>query len=531
MARYRRRRARNYGWRRWRRYRGPLRWRRKYYRRRRRPARRVRVLRRRKKLATFWDPINIAKCKISGWDFGLFARNQESVQRLFLTHFDVNMTTKHPEGGGVSLKIFDLRYLFDSHRLYKNRWSHSNDGFDLARYLGTTVYLKPHPTHDYIFFWDTDLKREQPFDILRMQPANQLNSKNVVFIRSQMPGGNHKTKKIRIKPPANILNQWQLQGMWIDIPLFMYGFVTINWRDPFLRTTEQPIQVINLTLFQFTSFQQQTPTGKTTVAYSPYIDTGIGNMVGVKWQSAGTSTPVNDQVQWIQWTKDLPYWMTLFGQDKNMSFDVTTGKSDGFVTWIFIQWPMWSVQQLLDGKRTAGDFKLWAGQVKDIKPIPLSGPFILPNYDTYRINIPFLYKSHWLWGGTQLVQQPLTALKPTSNQISVKNPATELDNLIYPWDLSGGLLTKAALKRLTRKSEFPDERRPLPYEEPTSGYAAPARDGTESSEAETSEEESDSELSTCETSKRAGEFILGERNKPRKLKHLLRSLVTKRHSV
>nr|QYD01804.1 ORF1 [Torque teno felis virus] len=532
MAPYRRRRPWTRRWRRWRRYPYTLRRRRQHQRRRKYPRRRVRVLRRRKKLASFWDPINKAKCNITGWDYGLWCRGSETVQRFYITDFTPIAVTKLVEGGGVSLKVFDLRYLYDAHRHFKNRWTHSNDGFDLAQYFGTTVYLKPHPFQDYFFFWDTDLKQEQKWDIIRMQPGNQLNSKNVVFIRSMVPGGNHKTKKIHIKPPANILNKWMLQSAWTDQPLFMFGFGLINWKEPFFRQDNYPVTIIKKSS-QLYKFSGDPPKGAGTqqnFVYSPWVDTGQGNLIAVKW--ADTNIPPNpDNIKYVSWSADLPYYMTMFGQNKDMSFNIPNEAGTNLKTYIFFKWPQWTEDNITQGKPVAGGFVWWAGTAEQLRDIPLSGPFVQPNFSpNTRINIPFFYKSKWKWGGTQLVQQPINAIKPTSNQIAVKNPATNGNFLIYPWDLSGGILTKSALERLTGTYSPTDERRPVPFEEPTEGYAYPASDGEETSETEKSEIESDEEYDQPETSRAIRKLIQRKRNKHEQLQSFLKHVV-KRHSV
>nr|QYD01798.1 ORF1 [Torque teno felis virus] len=523
----RRRRRRNYYY---------PRWRRRYFRRRRRrPFRKVRVHRRRKKLATFWDPTNKASCKIKGWDIGLFARNSEACQRMWRTKFTSRAIVKQMEGGGVSLKTFDLAYLYKQHRYFHNVWTHTNDGFDLARYFGTKVYLKPHPTFDYVFFWDTDIKEEKPFDILRMHPAILLTSKNTIFVRSQIAGGNHKTKKVKIKPPANILNKWARQELWTDVPLFQYGFCLINWKDPFFRQTNQPIPIIqNPTPNKIWYTENGSFWNASTLYYSPYVDSGKGNMVGVKWVGPdhGDVQPTDfSKIVWIQWTFDLPYWMTLFGQNKLMDFNTTAEKeADQTVTQVFIKWPLWTPATILDGPTPSSGYKVWGGSYAEFKPIACCGPFVQPVYTPdNRINIPFIYESYWQWGGTQLVQQPINAIMPTSNQISVKNPASQFRSLIYPWDLSGGLLTDAAQERLTKEGSVTDERRPVPFEERPTGYAYPASSESESEETQTSEEEQDEIGSQSKTTRKIRQYFQRERNKRHKLKSFIRSMVKSQH--
>nr|QYD01837.1 ORF1 [Torque teno felis virus] len=535
MAPYRRRPRRTYRWRR-------RQWRNRYYRPKRnyrrrrwtRRPRRVRVSRRRKKLATFWDPVNKATCRIKGWDVGLFSLDSTSHQRMWRTGFTKTKITKHFEGGGISLRTFDLAYLYMQHRLFHNKWTHTNDGFDLARYFGTKVFLKPHPTVDYIFFWDTDIKEEKTFDICRMHPAQLLLSKNVCFVRSQLTGGNHRTKKVKIKPPANMLNKWARQDLWTDVPLFQFGFATINWKDPFLRQSNYPVPLVqNPAQNKMWMTSGGDSWANQTLTYSPLIDTGKGNMVGVKWVNSTVmdQKPTIQNITWIPWTFDIPYWLSLFGQNKKMDFGVTaTDPSTQDQTQIFIKWPQWSVSNILDGKPPGGNYVIWGASYQQFIFIPQSGPFVMPVFNPdHRVNIPFIYTSYWQWGGTQLVQQPINAVLPTSNQISVKNPASHVSSLIYPWDLSGGLLTDAAQARLTSTYSSTDERRPLPFEEPVEGYAYPASSGESSEESEEGEDQQDEEYKEPKNVRKIRQLIQRERNKRLELKSLLRSMVKQHH--
>nr|QYD01882.1 ORF1 [Torque teno felis virus] len=526
MAPYRRRRTWRRRWRPRYRRRYPYRRLRKPRRYRQKNRRRVRVFKRRKKLASFFDPVNIAKCTISGFDVGLISRTGDVVSRVWQTTFTPTTTYKLLEGGGVSLRIFDLHYLYSEHRHFKNKWTHTNDGFDLAKYLGTTVYLQPHPTMDYLFFWDTDLKRENPWDIIRMHPGMQINSKNVIFVRNQLTARNTRTKKVKIKPPANILNTWRLQPQWVDVPLFMYGFALINWREPFYRQLDKGIPVVTLT--GLTRFDQPTGSGtqNQSVAYSPLVDTGINNRIGIKWLDPGVGNVDQTKVKWIDWTNDLPYWLTTFGQNQDFGYGIKPETLSNTRVWIYFRWPSWTADAIIKGQPGGQTYYTWAAPKEQMLLIPKIGPFIVSNLESpMRINIPFLYRSHWLWGGTQLVQQPITAVQPNPPQVSVKDPGNQLRDLIYPWDISGGLLTQSALRRLVEPGKLSDERRPLPFEERPEGHAYPASDGEDSSETEASEEESN-EISTDEEAiRKIRKSLQHERNQRRQLKRFLRSLV------
>nr|QYD01873.1 ORF1 [Torque teno felis virus] len=527
-TRYRRRK-------RWPRYRKN--WRRTYYQNRRlrkprryRQRRQRRVRRffknyRKRRLVTLFDPVSKAKCKIIGATIGLIAKGLNFPNRCWRTMFTETAVTKMLTGGGVNLMTFSLHFLWDEHLHFRNIWTHTNDGFDLALYFGTKIFLQPHRTLDYAFFWDTDLPDEKPQDIMRMHPQTLLASKNVIWVRSQLYGNNHKTKKVFIRPPANITTQWKFQYQWFDYPLFQYGFVFVNWNEPFLRQDDEsiPVKTIKPAWRYITSAWQKESNG---FAYSPVIDTGKQNSVEITYLGVGVSNPSSD-TRWtlVSWTMGLPYWLTCFGQNTDWNFSVPNpSPGTAMVPWVRIAWPFYTQTEIVQGK-IGKKYDMFAFPASDLRNIAIMGPFVQDTFQG-RANVPFMYKSYWKWGGTVLKQEPITSINPISGQVSVKNPQTQVRDIIYPWDQSGGLLTERALKRFLEPSNTVDERRPLPFQATPPRYASSSESREEDSETETLKAQSDSELKVGPSLKSVARQLFREQSERRRMHRFLQSLLT-----
>nr|QYD02275.1 ORF1 [Torque teno felis virus] len=536
MAPYRRRRWR----RRWR----PRRWwfrkgRRFRQHRRPRTTRRRRVRRwRRRKLATVrqWEPDQKKTCYINGHTFGLISVNPNTTNRLFFTGQLPDGIFLWPEGGGVTLRIFGLDFLWAEHRLFRNCWSQTNDGYDLALYLGTTVYLPPHDNYDYLFWWDTDLTTITEADWYRLHPALALCENHVVFVRNQTKSRNNKTKKVKIRPPANMSNQWMFVKDMYKMPLFAWGMSMINWEEPYLRT-----QTGYLPIYDFdtrTVYVSQNPptdsqwktlySANQTLAYSPMVDKGIGNEIFIRWLRPGTS-PSNETDFPTPHTQDLPYWFSCFGQNTSYNFGHSSKEAESSTPGATIPWIKWHMlsttkKWLESGTGEKPTLKTYCANATTARMFANMGWFVVSNVKE-RVNVPLLYRAKFKWGGTNLTKQKVTPFFPNTNQVSVKNPATVGRYVIKPSDLEGGLLTRNALARFLEPSKTIDERRPQPWEEQPPRYASSESDVSTGSEAEESEEEPGKGCSVEEAIRTLRRRIQRERTQRRSLHKFFKSLL------
>lgn len=460
------------------------------------------------------------------------------------------------EGGGVNAIIFSLQFLWEEYTLFHNSWSETNDGHDLARYFGTTIYLPPHRWCDYIFWFDRDWQKYTNEHFLRCHPVNLFSWKNKVFIRSQNYGQNTKTKKIKIRPPATLTNQWRHMKDWFYIPLFAWGISVIDWNKFFSRGKIMPycplpkneIRYANYTTYG-TNYQWQQPT-EDNWYYNSYYDQGTGNSL---WLQVLTKTQAQDSTMphtsaaWreVTWARDLPYWMTFYAQNKCWDMGVikkTEYKDENnllggaLFVWFRIGYPKFtSIAQA----NTMGGSKKWIAwklqlSLTEYQPLKINinyglaytGPFAPTDYNE-QIEIPILYKSKWQWGGQTWSNMEI--INPghfTKASVTVKNPYTVARSIIYPGDTGpAGLLTDEALERFIRPSSRMEERRPQPWaglreEDP---YKP---DYSESgSEAEETEAESDGECDEKEAVRSLKRRLQREQYKRRQFFQFLKSLL------
>lgn len=73
--------------------------------------------------------------------------------------------------GGWAIGTFSLTHLYYEFTMWRNRWSASNCGFDLAKYHGTKLTFVPHKNLDYLVFIDTKYRDTTVFRKQRLHPA------------------------------------------------------------------------------------------------------------------------------------------------------------------------------------------------------------------------------------------------------------------------------------------------------------------------------------------------------------------------
>lgn len=483
----------------------------------------MRQKRRTKQNVTLWNPVSTAYCVITGFTIGITTSKFNTANRMFNTWWDKNIANKYLAGGGVSLRTFSLKFLWNEHRFFHNYWSHTNDGMDLARYYKTTWYLQPLREADYIFWWDSEVGVYQPQDYLRAHPANLLATKTAVYVRNQKYARNTRTKKVTIRPPANITNQWKYQADWFAIPLFLYGVTLIDWRRWFCKDTENALPIINLTVRPWAN-----PNQEKHILYCPYIDNGTDNAIKVTYIDQNVAYPTSSST-WtpVPWALDLPYWMSCYSQNRNMDFNTvrTQDLKPTFVTWCTIFWPEYTEADILGGTSHKPG-QLWIMQGTEAYKIARSGPFVPADY-LENVQLPLIYKSYWKWGGSVYTNQPVIKMSGTlPNLISVKNPLTQQSSIIYPWDLNrSGLLTGTALQRISTESAEPTERKTLPISEHAAGYVSETSSDSEETEGETSEEDEDGKEDAPQALIYLKRCLKREQHKRRRIKSLISRLL------
>nr|QZE11989.1 MAG: ORF1 [Giant panda anellovirus]USZ80594.1 ORF1 [Tick-associated anellovirus 4] len=505
-------------WRRWRR--NPRRRRRTifpWFRRRRYYYRRRPTVRRRYKKRAYissvmqWHPKHRALCYIRGWSIAFFGVGQNTTCN-FQTY--VQKTGNKPGyyilyGGGASLYHLSLEWLYEEHLKRRNSWSHTNEGFDLARYFGTTFTLWPHPRLNYLFWWETDYAALRKTEWMRLHPANALLERNHIIMKS-IKNGRRRPKKVRVKPPSVHQTQWYFMNQWCDVGLVRFGFTLFNMEEPFLKTDQNyPRIKIGSSTGGKDKYNLPgtcpVPTGDNQVWYNYNWDTATDNMIAVGQKKSAVTTVLTT----ISITKiDVPYWMWYFGMGwKNFNLDTNY--------YFFIWWynddkkqERYSVQELTDKDKQWILLRLTQPEKNTAQlciEMVQHSPFCYTNQDLIdktNFSLPFSYVSKWQWGGTSPnIETTIDPCKqpPTSYQLDnvrIGDPATQGTYMLHPWDLTkDGFITADKLQYLIRG--LPKTITEPREEAPTTSAqidSAPSSEG--SSESESSDWSSNEEETT-----------------------------------
>lgn len=143
--------------------------------------------------------------------------------------------------GGYSAGTFSLDALYQEHLWYRNRWSNSNCGFDLASYRGTTIYFKPHLYFDYIVFIDPEYGDFREWMKQCMHPAVLLTHPQAFIVKSIRSGGpRRKLKKRHIPPPSTWSSGWRWMKDVCKDGLFSWYVCWIDLEEPWAPRTQDP---------------------------------------------------------------------------------------------------------------------------------------------------------------------------------------------------------------------------------------------------------------------------------------------------
>lgn len=233
--------------------------------------------------------------------------------------------------------------------IYRNQWTRSNCGFDLAKYAGTRITLYPHSSIDYIFWWDTDYGNFKEFEttVRHIHPALLLNTQNVVMVLSKETRGFYRPKKLFIPPSTVFGNTWAHQSTWADRGLVMFAVSCIDIKNPWVYPGMDLRGIINTDFYDF----------NTTASPQPSFTKVLGPGVG----GGGNS-----------WNPTWLWWNAVDTSNQNRATAWASG------------WPGWQ---------------------NDIGPMQASqyqtvalGPFVVKEPGT-QCQLTMTYRSFWKWGG------------------------------------------------------------------------------------------------------------------------------------
>lgn len=235
------------------------RWRRNLYRKRYK-VKRLKFLKRKTLKLKQWQPKSIKKCKIVGYKC-LLQGNVLRAQHNYAQYIYSYVPTEQPGGGGWSLMVFSLGSLFEDYDHLLNIWTNSNAGLPLCRYTGCTIKLFQSENTDYAFTYDTCWPMvDTPYTHADSSPSRIITKRHKVIMPSKQTKQRRKPyKKIKIKPPHQMINKWYFQKDICNQPLLMTTTTAISLTKPFATTNSLSNNItfkcLNTFLFNNPHFQ------------------------------------------------------------------------------------------------------------------------------------------------------------------------------------------------------------------------------------------------------------------------------------
>lgn len=249
-------------WRKRRFYTSTWRPRRSFPRRRRRRTVRKRFYKKflRKKLKKIklnqWQPTTIHKCHIKGF-LPLFQCGDGRQENNYIQYKDSYTPENEPGGGGWSIQKLSLGILYKENKDFQNYWTKSNRRLVLCRYIGARIILYRQPYTDYLFHYFHDPpKNVTKYYFASFHPLQMLKLKHTVIVPSfnSQPHKRKPYKKLYIKPPKLLKNQWYFQQNFSDYPLIHMTASAISLTNSYGSDRAQnnncSIWMLNTTFFQ-----------------------------------------------------------------------------------------------------------------------------------------------------------------------------------------------------------------------------------------------------------------------------------------
>nr|QZE11951.1 MAG: ORF1 [Giant panda anellovirus] len=377
-------------------------YRRRHSRRRRFRPRRYRV--RRWMTVKQHNPTYRRRCVIRGWMPFLWCdRVTPFFRPMILTG-----TLTAENSGGWTLHELSLQNFYSEHLGYRNIWSQSNCGFDLARYHGTTMTFWPHQSCDYVVWWDTDYSDLEEYKKLvgNIHPAILLNRKHVRLVLSVETTRTFKPVKIRIPPPSITKNEWRTMKTWAGTKLALLAVSVIDFRYPWIN----PMYTIYNTTAKSRDW---TPDGD-------YFDFKSGDtneleaIVGP--QAKKKTVSLADQ------------WWNINGKRKGTAWAE--------------KWPGWTGQT---NKTQLTLNEYWAIS---------QGPLV-KKLQVAECQLLVTYRSYWTWGGDVLTRDETVCDPSTYNppQVRYRRELQEPKYYLDPEDIrKDGFIKPEAWRRLTAET-------------------------------------------------------------------------------
>lgn len=192
----------------------------------------------------------------------------------FIRHVKDVCDRNYSYGGGFAHAVFSLNYLFEEFQLFKNYWSHTNNGFDLVRYTGASIKFYRHVYADFIVSYS----RSYPMTVTKLSfpstyPLRLLLSRHRFLVPSLKSRPNMKKPYIKkkVKVPKLMSNKWFFTKDFSDVGLLHLKASVINLQGSYLKPNTDNnccgILILNYNLFENVGFDLPTYTLKHHIYY------------------------------------------------------------------------------------------------------------------------------------------------------------------------------------------------------------------------------------------------------------------------
>lgn len=220
----------------------------------------------------------------------LIAAGQGRQAFEFMRHCKDICLKNYAYGGGFAHAVMSLDFLYEEYTLYRNYWTHTNNGYDLVRYTGCEIKFYRHQYADFVVSYD----RNYPMTITKLSfpstyPLRILLSKKRFLVPSltSRPLLKKPYIKKKIRPPKLMSNKWFFSRDFSKVGLVHLRASTISLNSPYLKNNTDnnctSILCLNWDIFDNVAFEHTTYTPKKPIYYmtktgAQYTYTKIKNL-------------------------------------------------------------------------------------------------------------------------------------------------------------------------------------------------------------------------------------------------------------
>nr|UGV39616.1 MAG: ORF1 [TTV-like mini virus] len=213
-----------------------------------------------------WQPLYIRNLKIKGI-LPLFITTDERISNDYTMY--TNSLAQHyvPGGGGFSIYRFTLKALYELFTKVQNKWTQSNEDWPFIRYTGCEFKFYKSEKADYIVNYHRCPPMLATLDTFHSTQPHimTLNKKHKIIRCKQNNPYKRPYKRVKIKPPALLQNNWYFQKDFAPEPLVLLMTTSMSLDRYFLNSqsisTTMGFLSLNDNVFDFYNYKIPPTTG------------------------------------------------------------------------------------------------------------------------------------------------------------------------------------------------------------------------------------------------------------------------------